>query len=202
MVRKEKGKDEAINRWLRGPIRETTIRAKIGVCETKYCLHRRHEEIRGVLTPQWTGRRSKTGEASRGTSANSRRPWQKWQTLACWTKENTQDIHNYLIEHSNNLWEQNQTNTGWIKSSELFIYELIASAAAWLLQPTKKDWSASAPRKLVIQFLLSASLNEKRTSENLLELGQERQHFRIEEFITQIHVKHLDTNFSIFFNSL
>ena len=55
------------------------------------------------------------------------------------TKENTQDIHNYLIEHSNNLWEQNQTTTGWIKSSELFIYELIASAAAWLLKPTQKD---------------------------------------------------------------
>ena len=54
-------------------------------------------------------------------------------------QKDTQDIHNYLIERSNDLWEQRNEKVGWINSSQLFIYELIASAVSWLLEPEQKD---------------------------------------------------------------
>ena len=54
-------------------------------------------------------------------------------------KKDTQDIHNYLIERSNDLWERQDDRVGWIKSSEQFIYELIASLATWLLEPDQNE---------------------------------------------------------------
>jgi hypothetical protein len=54
-------------------------------------------------------------------------------------EKDSQDIHNYLIERSNDLWEERDNNMNWIKSSELFIYELIASALSWLLEPAQYE---------------------------------------------------------------
>ena len=54
-------------------------------------------------------------------------------------KNDAHDIHNYLIERSNDLWEQQDESAGWIKSTELFIYEWIASLATWLLEPDQKE---------------------------------------------------------------
>ena len=54
-------------------------------------------------------------------------------------QNDSQDIHNYLIERSNDLWEQREDHISWIKSSKLFIYELIASFAGWLIEPEPKE---------------------------------------------------------------
>ena len=49
-------------------------------------------------------------------------------------QKDSEDIHNYLIKSSNDLWEE-RAKPSWITSTEIFFYELIADIASIFLSP-------------------------------------------------------------------
>ena len=54
-------------------------------------------------------------------------------------QQKSHDIQNYLIDVSNNLWNEQQDGLDWLESVKLFTFELIADIVGWSINPSNNE---------------------------------------------------------------
>ena len=54
-------------------------------------------------------------------------------------QQKSHDIQNYLIDVSNNLWNEQQGGLDWLESVKLFTFELIADIVGWSINPSNNE---------------------------------------------------------------
>ena len=54
-------------------------------------------------------------------------------------QQKSHDIQNYLIDVSNNLWNEQQDGLDWVESVKLFTFELIADIVGWSINPSNNE---------------------------------------------------------------